>query len=318
MNRVKIGVFLGNEEVVSKGWEEVKKVACESERLGYDSLWLGDHLTRGTYRPECWTVLTALAVLTKRIRLGSLVTCNQFRHPPVLAKMAATLDVISDGRLEFGIGTGWYEDEHLAYGLPYPKPRIRAEMLDESVEIIRRMWTEEKPSFEGKYYRIRGAVCEPKPVQKPHPPITIGGGGERYLLRLVAKHADRWNSLVSVDDYRKRLGILRRYCSENRRNLETIEKSYFSDLVGIYDDEEQLTRDMMNLHTKRGEQPAFKDWFKGIKERSILGTAEQCAIKMRKYIDLGVSYFMLRFLEPLGKRDELKIFIKDVMEKLAF
>lgn len=328
MKRVKFGVFL-HPKVVSKGWEEVKRVARESERLGYDSLWLGDHLARraGDYRLECWTALSALAVLTKRIRFGPLTLCNQFRHPSVLAKMAATLDVISGGRLEFGIGSGWHEGEHSAYGLPFPKSKVRAEMLREAVEIIRRMWIKEKPSFEGKHYQIRDAICEPKPLQKPHPSITIGGGG-KHLLKVVAKHADRWDSHGSLDDYRQKLQVLRSYCSEIGRDFDTIEKSHFSESVEIYNDEEELIhnmekryerelkRDIKDLYQKRALPTNFDDWVKEIRARSFLGTPEQIVSKMHRYIDLGVSYFMLRFLQPLGKRSELKIFAQEVMNKL--
>lgn len=317
MNRIKIGVFLGNEEVVSKGWEEVKKVASESERLGYDSLWVGDHLLRGTYRLECWTVLSSLAAVTRRIRLGPLVLCNSFRNPALVAKMGATLDIISNGRLEFGIGAGWKEDEYLAYDYSFPKASVRIRQLAEAVQIIKKMWTEENPSFQGKFYQINKAVCEPKPVQKPHPPITIGGAGERYLLRVVAKHADRWNSLISVEDYKKRLKTLEKYCSETGRDFEAIEKSYFSDLVGIYDDEEELMFDMRRLYEKRKEHIAFKDWFENVKKIGFLGTPEQCATKMREYINLGVSYFMLRFLEPIGEKNQLKVFIEDVADGIV-
>ncbi|MDH5771322.1 MAG: TIGR03560 family F420-dependent LLM class oxidoreductase [Candidatus Bathyarchaeota archaeon] len=330
MKKIKIGVFL-HAEVVSKGWEEVKRLAYESERLGYDSLWLGDHVAKGTgeYRLECWTLLSALATLTKRIRLGPLVLSNQFRHPPVLAKMAATLDMISGGRLEFGIGTGWHEGEHLAYGLPFPKPRIRAEILSEAIEIIKRMWIEEKPSFEGRHYRIKDALCEPKPLQKPHPPITVGGGG-KHLLKVVAKHADRWDSHGSVDNYGRKLWVLKEYCSEIGRDFDSIEKSTFSYLVSVYENEEELLHDMKRLYErelkrdvkdiyqKRTVPTTFKNWFKDVRERSLLGTPEQCVTRMQEYIDLGVSYFMLRFLEPLGKRNGLKIFAQEVMNKVGF
>lgn len=328
MKRVRLGVFL-HAGAVSKGWEKVKRLARESERLGYHSLWLGDHLAKGTgeYRLECWTVLSALSALTEKIRLGPLVLSSQFRYPSVLAKMAATLDVIAGGRLEFGIGAGWHEGEHLAYGIPFPKPVIRVEMLSEAVEIIKRMWTEEKPSFKGKHYRIKDALCEPKPLQKPHPPMTIGGG-RKHLLKVVAKHADRWDSHGSIDDYRRKLRILQKYCSEIGRDFDTIEKSHFSYLVSIYNDEEELLHDMKKLYErelkrdvkdiyqKRVVPTTFKDWFKDVRERSFLGTPEQCVTRIRRHIDLGVTYFMLRFLEPLGKRNGLKIFAQEVMNNL--
>ena len=157
-------------------YPNVKRIASECEKLEFDSIWLYDHfypLSPPFNKSvlESWTTLTALALETKAIRLGVLVTCNLFRHPSVLAKMSATVDVISGGRLQFGIGAGWYEEECLAYGIQFPKASVRIRRLRESVQIVKKMWTEEKSDFEGRYYRIKDAICEPKPVQKPHPPV---------------------------------------------------------------------------------------------------------------------------------------------------
>ena len=158
--------------------------AIESELLGYDSIWVNDHLIFGSGILECWTTLSSLVPITERVRLGTLVLCNNFRFPSVVAKMAATLDYISNGRLEFGIGAGWNEEEHRAYGIPFPNPAERVERLREAIEIIKRMWTEKAPYYNGRYYRMEGAVCEPKPLQNPHPSITIGGAGEKLMMKL--------------------------------------------------------------------------------------------------------------------------------------
>jgi len=185
-------------------YSTLKSVVQECDRLGFDSVWVYDHL-QFTYGPtlECWTVLSALAEVTREIRIGPLVTCNMFRYPSLLAKMAATVDMISKGRLNFGIGAGWHETEALAYGIPFPKGSIRVEMLDEALSIIKKLWTEEEASFKGKHYSVNKAVCLPKPIQKPHPPILIGGGGNK-MLRLIAKHADAWNSgFVSPEGFEK-------------------------------------------------------------------------------------------------------------------
>lgn len=159
-----------------------------SERLGYHSIWTYDHMigmyeNPGDNRFECWTTLSALAGATKHIRLGQLVLYNPFRHPPLLAKQSATLDAISGGRLELGLGAGWHKPEFEAYGYPLEGPTVRIRRLDEAALIIKKMWKEESPNFSGRHYEIKRAYCAPKPVQKPHPPLMIGGGGERLLLR---------------------------------------------------------------------------------------------------------------------------------------
>ena len=176
MNNIRFGVFLPFYAFEAKGkspssyFNQVREVVLECERLGYHSVWLDDHLMFGK-RPilESWTTLSALSSITKKIKLGTMVLCNSFRKPALLAKMAATLDVISNGRLEFGIGAGTQKDEHIAYGIPFSNPSVRIDRMKEAVEIIKTMWTQEKASYEGKYYRIKEAVCEPKPMQKPHP-----------------------------------------------------------------------------------------------------------------------------------------------------
>jgi len=142
---------------------------------------------------EAWTLLTALVRDTRRIRIGILVTCNGYRNPALLAKMAATVDVLSNGRLIHGIGSGWFAEEYDGYGYEFPDVPVRLAQLDESLRLQKLLWTTERPSFDGRYYRLREAWCEPRPLQKPHPPILIGGGGEKVLLRLVARHAQLWN-----------------------------------------------------------------------------------------------------------------------------
>jgi len=316
LKRIKVGIFLGGKEVGSKGWNAVRDLTLTYEKLGYDSIWLGDHLTRGVYRLECWTTLSALSTLTKSIRLGPLVLCNSFRNPSLLAKMGATLDIISGGRLEFGIGAGWHQGEHEAYGIPFPKLSIRAAKLSEGLEIIKRMWTLERPSYKGKYYQIREAYCEPKPLQKPHPPITVGGSGEKIMLKVVASHADRCNFQCSVEEFQHKLKVLEDYCSKIGRNLREIEKSFFSDFASIYANKKELTDDMLSAYNLTDRSVPFSDWLKTVRLKNILGTPEECLTRMRQYIDIGVTYFMLRFIDPLRKKEALKLFVDEVVKKL--
>lgn len=302
MERIKVGIFLGNREVCSKGWKAVRDLTLGCERLSYDSIWLGDHLTlrvHGAYRLECWTVLSALSTLTKTIRLGPLVLCNSFRNPSLLAKMGATLDIISGGRLEFGIGAGWDQGEHEAYGIPFPKLGVRAKKLSEGLRIIKMLWTQKKPSYKGQYYQIKEAYCEPKPLQKPHPPITIGGSGEKTTLNVVASHADRCNFTCSVKKFQHKLKVLEDYCSKIGRNFREIEKSFFSDFTGIYASEKELMDDMLGVYNLSDKSVPFSNWLDRIKSDNIIGTPKDCLTRMKEYVDVGVTYFILRFINPL-------------------
>ena len=196
-----------------------------------EDVWLFDHLIALGDDPkipilEGWSLLAALATQTRRVRIGIQVTSNTFRHPAILAKQAATVDGISGGRLNFGIGAGWNQREHRGYGVPFPPPSERVARLDEACTLIRRLWTEPTPSFEGQYYQIQEAYCEPKPLQQPYPPIMIGASGEQLMLRVVAKHADRWSAMAATpEEFRRKSAILDRYCAERGRDPTTIGRS---------------------------------------------------------------------------------------------
>src|SRR5690348_13387257 len=179
-------------------YESMTKVAQEAERLGLDSIWLYDHfhtVPMPTLETnfECWATTAALARDTKKIRIGQMVTCNGYRNPALLAKMASTVDVMSHGRLDFGIGAGWYEHEFKAYGYGFPDGPTRLKQLRDAVQIILKMWTDEYAEYEGQYHSVHGAINQPKGVQKPHIPLLIGGGGEKVTLKLVAQYGDACN-----------------------------------------------------------------------------------------------------------------------------
>ncbi|HEV7125921.1 MAG TPA: LLM class F420-dependent oxidoreductase, partial [Ktedonobacterales bacterium] len=175
---------------------------------------------------EGWTLLAALAAQTERLRVGLMVTGNTYRHPAVLAKMGATVDHLSRGRLDFGIGAGWNELEHTAYGIPLYAPGERIRRLGEACEVIRRMWTQEAPDFDGTYYQLKGARCEPKPIQKPYPPFVIGGSGEQLTLRVVAQYADIWNFVGgSPEEFTHKNTVLDQHCAAIGRDPATIERS---------------------------------------------------------------------------------------------
>jgi F420-dependent oxidoreductase-like protein len=200
------------------------------ESLGFDSIWDCDHFTQpsrpGGHYYEGWTLLAALAALTERVRIGVLVSCNTFRHPGLLAQEAVTVDHISNGRLEVGLGAGWYVPEHETFGIEFPAPGILVERFSEAVEVIDRLLREESVTFEGRHYRLRDAAIRPGPVQRPRPPLTLGAHGPR-MLRIVAQYADTWNSFGTVEEMRARNQTLDEHCAAIGRDPSEIVRSLY-------------------------------------------------------------------------------------------
>jgi F420-dependent oxidoreductase-like protein len=226
-------------------YEEILAVWEEADGIpAIDHAWLFDHFApiAGDLSGPClegWTVLAALAARTTRLRLGLMVTGNTYRHPAVLAKIAATVDVISNGRLDFGIGAGWNEYEHESMNIPLYAPGERIRRLDEACEMIKRLFTQPTVDFDGRYYRLKEARSEPKPVQRPYPPFVIGGGGEQLTLRVAAKHADIWNFSASsdVETFQHKVRVLHDHCAAVGRDPSEIVLSYqhrlsYDDLPG--------------------------------------------------------------------------------------
>jgi len=213
-------------EAMLRVWQEADAIPA------VEHAWLFDHFApiQGDVDGPClegWTVLAAFAAVTERLRLGLMVTGNTYRHPAVLAKIAATVDVISNGRLDFGIGAGWNEYEHASMGIPLYKPGERIRRLDEACEIVKGLFTQPTFDFDGRYYQLKEARSEPKPVQKPYPPIVIGGSGEQLTLRVVAKHADIWNYTGgSVEEFRHKVSVLHEHCAAVGRDPSEIVLSY--------------------------------------------------------------------------------------------
>jgi F420-dependent oxidoreductase-like protein len=304
MERVKFGVqaLQGMPD-----YSTLRKVALECDHLGYDSVWVYDHL-QFTYGPtlECWTVLSALAEATKNIRVGSLVTCNAFRHPSILAKMASTVDMISNGRLNFGVGAGWHEAEAKAYGIPFPRGRVRVEMLDEALSIIKKLWTEESVTFEGKHYSVHEAVCLPKPIQKPYPPILVGGGGDK-MLRVIARHANAWNSgFTDAEGFKQETARLETACRETGRNRNEIENTFQSRVTIAENDEAALKR-AEQWREERGGKPDDPDW-----KLAVKGSPKTCTRILRSYVDAGVTHFTLLFADAASLKP-LRLFAKEVI-----
>lgn len=213
-----------------EAYEAMTRVAQTADEVGFESAWLVDHFHTIPHPSqevtfECWTTTAAVARDTRRIRIGQAVTCNGYRNPALLAKMASTVDVLSHGRLNFGIGAGWYEHEYRAYGYEYPEAPERLRHLREAVQVILAMWTQEEAAFEGRYYQLRGAINQPKGVQKPHIPLLIGGGGEKVTLKLVAQYGDACNVNGDLETIKQKFTVLKEHCENVGRDYESIHRT---------------------------------------------------------------------------------------------
>ena len=216
-----------------RDWQSILSYCRDTEAASaFEGFWLFDHFVpiNGHVEGPCmdgWTLLASLTGVTNRLRLGLMVGCNGYRHPAVLAKIATTLDQVSGGRLDMGLGAGWFELEYNMYGIPFPPPAQRIRELDEACQMLKLLWTEELADFEGKYYRLKEARHEPKPVQKPHPPFTIGGGGEKLTLRVVAKHAAIYNAPGgSPEEIRHKNNVLDEHCAAIGSDSSEIRRSW--------------------------------------------------------------------------------------------
>ncbi len=317
MGKLKFGVFLPFYAFQAKEPKEnfnlIREIVLECEHQGYHAVWLDDHLMYNDWPIlECWTTLSALSQLTSRIRLGTMVSCNAHRNPALLAKTAATLDVLSNGRLELGIGAGTQETEHIAYGFGFPPSSVRIEQLTEALEAITRLWTQEKANYQGKHYTLRDAVCEPKPLQKPCPPITVGGSGELLMRKATAPYANRfdWGFLPSIEAYKHKLAVLENQCKVIGRNFSEIEKSCWpGGQVLIAENQRELGEKISQLKPANVSLEDFK--------KTILAcTPDECIEQLQVYVDLGVAYFMLLFAD-FPSLDGLRLFAKNVMGKMS-
>lgn len=296
---IKFGIQV--EPQLGFNYKSVERIALASEELGYDSIWSSDHFflndkSEDRNCMEAWTLLAALAAKTRKIRLGSLVTCNSYRYPAVLAKIAATVDLISNGRLFFGIGAGWKRIEYRAYGVPFPSLRKRMDQLEEAIQIIRLLWTEEKVTFRGKYYRINGAFSAPKPLQKPRPPILIGGAGEKRTLKIVAKYADYCN-LWLVPNLQHKLDVLKEHCRAVGRDYQEVGKSLFAvPAVFVAESEEELSHHLAQRAKQRNMSvEKLNELFRKDAPGSWVGHPEELVERFQYFIDLGFDYFQVMF-----------------------
>jgi F420-dependent oxidoreductase-like protein len=295
-------------------WDDLLSLWQELDReSNFDHLWLMDHFVTGTGTAigsegpcmEGWTALAALAQVTSRVRLGILVSGNTYRHPAVLAKMATTVDHISGGRLEFGLGGGWHIYEHGAFAIPFYTTRERLERLDEAVQVIKLLWTQPRPTFQGRYYQLDQPPYNPPNVQQPHPPILVGGGGERRTLRTVARHADAANVTGTPEEVRHKYEVLERHCREAGRNYSSIRRT-IQPLLFLNDDPAFQQRVVKELVSLRGgsEEDA---------RRSVLmGSVDDVKAGVQRFVDVGVQEIIVAQF-PRFHRDSLLRFSREVI-----
>lgn len=285
MRPIRFGLFFPQ---VGFSFPVIRDRVLLAERLGYDSVFYVDHMWSrglpGLDHLEAWTLMSATAALTERIRIGALVLCNSYRNPALLAKMAASLDAVSGGRLVLGIGAGWMEEEYRAYGYAFPPLRVRAEQLGEALQILKLLLTQPTATFAGKHYEVREAVNAPKPVQKPHPPILVGGAGEKLVLPLVARHADIWNCPNNHStELSRRVAVLREHCARIGRDPAAIEISEQCVVV--------LGRTEAEFAAKWQQAQRLLGRVFDLEQTAFRGTPEQVAEQLRRRVAQGVTFF---------------------------
>jgi len=296
-------------------WDRSVEIASLAEQLGYDHIWVYDHVEtvprrEPTHVFEAFTMLSALSQRTSRIQLGQLVTCAAYRNPGLLAKEAACLDVFSRGRLILGLGAGWYEQEYDSYGYRFPGAAERLDVLDETLQLVRKLWTEETVSFSGKYLHFDGAYADPKPLQQL-PPIWVGGGGERKTLRIAARLADATNWQVGIDAFVRKSGVLQRYCDEIGRPFDAITRTHGPD-CRIFDTDADARAWC--------EQPGGGGLWGGTPTEeylrdNLVGTVEQVAEKTQAFVDAGCREFVL-WMRDYPSDESLRRFLGEVVPKL--
>ena len=294
---MKIGAFIPqgwrmdlNNLSQKDSWNTILDSAKKIENYGYESIWVYDHFhtvpspsIQPTY--ECWTLMSALSQKTKNIRLGQMCTCNSYRTPSYLTKVASNIDVMSNGRLEFAIGAGWYDQEYKAYGYNYPSDGERLKMLEESILIYIEMTTKDKASFDGKYYKISNAINEPKPIQKPYPPLWVCGGGEKVTLKLLAKYGTYGNWDVDHEGFEKKSKILLQHCEDQERDYKTITRTLHTNVI-IGENQKDL-KDKINKISKDTDIPS--DYFY---KRPLVGTKDEVFESLDKFEQLGCRYLI--------------------------
>ncbi len=292
----------------AEAYEAMTRVAKEAETLGFHSLWLYDHfhtipIPAQEITFECWISTAALARDTAHMRIGQMVTCNSYRNPALLAKMASTVDALSHGRLVLGIGAGWYEHEYRAYGYPYPETGERLGRLHEAIQIILAMWTQDEATFEGTYYQVRGAINQPKGVQKPHIPLLIGGGGEKVTLRLVAQYGNACNVGGDIATIKHKFAVLKHHCDELGRDYNSIRRTTLIDDCAIAETEEAAIAKLT---------PAQRNNLEEMRQTALIGTPTMIRQRLAEYEAAGVQEIIIRFVDA-PQLESVHLFARECM-----
>ncbi len=306
-------------------WDRMVSVARTIEASGYESLWVYDHFHTVPVPVqeavhEAWTLMAALAAATDTVRLGQMCTSVGYRQPSYLAKVAATVDVISGGRAELGIGGGWYEHEYDGYGYPFPKPAVRLGQLDEAVQLIKRMWTEDVVEFEGEHFTLKGAMLQPKPLQEPHIPVWIAGGGEQLTLRTAARYADYTNFAGDLEAFTHKSEVLAKHCEQQGTDFDRIVRSAnynvtCEETAGDVEDRIRENLDRIGRHLPEDGREAVLG---GIEAnlRKTAGTPGQLVEQLRPVVDAGMSYGIAYFAEAAYDTSGLERFAREVVPEL--
>jgi F420-dependent oxidoreductase-like protein len=292
-------------------WEPIRNLWQKADQWGYDSLWHCDHFYQA-FPPdpdgpclEGWTTISALSQLTRRARVGVLVSGVAYRNPCVLAKMAATLDIVSGGRINLGIGAGWYELEYRNFGFDFQTPGARLQQLDEACQIIKSMFTQDRTTLHGRHYQVTDAACIPKPVQKPNPPLLVAGMGEKVLLKTVARHADMWNGGGSAEQMKRAVEIITRHCDALGRDADAIEKTVVMPLCyGASAETEAAVASGMSSMSQVSPEEACK--------QIMIGTRGQCLDTIERYLDAGITHFIF-LVTPFNVDEEFERFAQEVI-----
>jgi F420-dependent oxidoreductase-like protein len=304
-------------------WAAMRELAQYADAGdSWESIWVFDHFhtvpeptDEATH--EAWTLMSAFAASTSRVRMGQMCTCVSYRNPAYLAKVAATVDVISGGRVEMGIGAGWYEHEWRAYGYGFPRPGERLARLDEGVQIMKQAWTNGVATLDGQHYQVDGAICRPLPVQRPHIPLWIAGGGEKVTLRIVAQHADYANVDGTPDVFRHKSEVLRQHCVDVGRDFESITRTAdYNVVIGRDEKELEDRKAWLRDHYTRHAPTKGERYAKQLADGPAVGTPEQIVESLQDLAKDGLAYGIFNFADAAYDRSSIELFEREVIPAL--
>ncbi len=304
---MKFGLFIS---LGGMTWSALQSLWHHLEATGWDAACVADHFMPNVPDPvqetlECWTALAGLAVTTKRMRIGTLVTGNTYRHPALVAKMAANVDIMSGGRLICGMGAGWQKNEHVAYDMPFYTVGERLNRLEEACQILRSLWTEHKTTYKGRYYQLQDAPLYPKAVQQPHPELLIGGSGEKRTLRIAAKYADHWNCWAGPETMQHKIQVLEKHCAAVGRDPGTIMRS--ANMPLLFSDEPQAVEQLIASVNRRYGWPEPY-----VRDMLLAGGAGQMQDKLGRLREVGIDQVFIPTFLPPWKQEALDRLIAEV------